>query len=65
MPANQLRTLIGEADDGFPIEVLLEEIRVPASLDEAWIDFFDWLGRSEKLKDRVLLPLHPFNKNAW
>ena len=50
VPAHQLRQLIGEADDSFPIEVLLEEIRVPASLDEAWIDFFDWLGRSEKLK---------------
>jgi hypothetical protein len=46
---NQLHTLIREVDDGYPIQWLLEYIRVPDSLDEAWIDFLDWLGRSEKL----------------
>jgi hypothetical protein len=54
VPVHQLRGLIGEADDSYPIELLLEVIRVPDSLDEAWIDFFDWLGRSEKLKTAFL-----------
>jgi hypothetical protein len=52
VPANQLRTLLGEADDGYPLEWLFEYIRVPDSLDEAWIDFLDGLGRSEKLNAR-------------
>jgi hypothetical protein len=49
IPANQLRTLIGEADDSYPIEWLLERMRVPDGLDEDWIDFLDCLGRKEKL----------------
>ncbi len=46
--SNQLRTLIGEADDRYGIQGLFEAIRVPDSLDEDWIDFLDWLGRSDK-----------------
>jgi hypothetical protein len=33
VPANQLRTLIGEADYSYPIELLFEHIRVPDTLD--------------------------------
>jgi hypothetical protein len=49
IPANQLHTLIREADDSYPIEWLLERMRVPDGLDEDWIDFLDCLGRKEKL----------------
>jgi hypothetical protein len=52
VPANQLHTLIGEVEGGYPIQWLLESIRVPDKLDEAWIDFLDWLGRNEKLHDQ-------------
>jgi hypothetical protein len=52
VPAEQLRTLIGEVNDSYPFEWLFEWIRVPDSLDEAWIDFLDWLGRSGKLNAR-------------